>query len=332
MKKLLYFTLGCLLFSFAQAQEFAPLGAEWFYKYNSPVPPESSGPEASAAYAIFRAVRDTTVRDRACRVVEQVEYYYGGRQQWLSQEVVYADGDSVFLDRDGSFHLVFDFSAQVNDTIKAFTTPFLGLFLLADTFDRFVYHVDSTGVMVIAGDSLALQYVSDESPVLETAARPTYWSFRDLPQRSNNEPGVIIRGIGHGGRVTPFGVADYLSYPFDVQPEPLTCYTDANRSYRFLGIDCDSLRRIVASAETASHPQLRAFPNPFATQLEVALLAGGGAQRLEVRDLYGRTVHRVDVAPAASSVALNLAHLPAGLYWVQVAGRRSVKPLRIVKF
>jgi predicted secreted protein len=97
-----------------------------------------------------------------------------------------------------------------------------------------------------------------------------------------------------------------------------------------------SAREGVDVAETAALPgnPLRAYPNPFVGEVVVDLSGfAPGKVRLDITSQHGRSVHRQDVQVAQnqSSVRLNLAELPSGLYLLQAKGRDGQQWTKLIK-
>lgn len=94
--------------------------------------------------------------------------------------------------------------------------------------------------------------------------------------------------------------------------------------------------RDLVSVEELFGPEaeLRLFPNPASRALTVSLNAAeAAALQLELFDALGRRVHQqwLHVGPGPNQETLNVAHLPAGNYWLrlQAKGRSAVRQLMV---
>ena len=132
---LLLFALGS-----AKAQNFAPVGAKWYYTQY-----EFTG--SGVGFTWFESVKDTIVNGRACRKLE-----WGGNPCAWPSQFVYDSNDSVFFyhsQRD-EFCFLYDFGASIGDI---WTVYHLGQ-------DSTVLLVDSVGTALIDGISLRVIHTS----------------------------------------------------------------------------------------------------------------------------------------------------------------------------
>lgn len=85
-------------------------------------------------------------------------------------------------------------------------------------------------------------------------------------------------------------------------------------------VDEVSLSGNVGISNTASAPSLIVFPNPSWDLMHISLLGiRDGVEKLELANLSGKTImERNDIAPAASSVDLNVKGISQGMYILRV--------------
>jgi hypothetical protein len=313
-------TMLCSLGLFAQ-QPFAPIGAEWFYRVirqGNPLTGQYNPNDP--VYETFTVTKDTLVGDRTCRLIEHEWTRYNLSQNPLSREVVYVEGDSVFIYRNEAFHLLFDFSAQPGDTIRVLDEPFLGFFHNnSAVFDEFAYRIDSVGMLVQGGDSLRIQYVSDlvDNDSAGNTLDRNYWGMRDFVEFNNGTPGRIVEGIGSLNVRSFFGTPLTAVYIPESPPDQLGCYQDSARSYQFLDYDCETYRWAATSTTPATPVALRVHPNPFTAALTITI-ASPGAYQLRLFDALGRQQLVHPLPGGGQPQQLATAQLPAGLYWLEV--------------
>lgn len=100
----------------AQTHEFAPVGAEWYYSYDNIF---------TAGYIHIKAVKDTVIDGTKCVKLEKRKYGYsmdpwgigpGLYEGRIINEYVTSSENKVYLYRDQTFNLWFDFDAEVGDS------------------------------------------------------------------------------------------------------------------------------------------------------------------------------------------------------------------------
>ncbi|MEM1119620.1 MAG: T9SS type A sorting domain-containing protein [Bacteroidota bacterium] len=219
------------------SQKFAPIGSKWTY--------QSLGLGSSVmgfpvAYQ-FRTEKDTTIDNRYCTVITGYNLYEDGRWEPIGSEIVAASetGDTVYIYFKDSFRIIYDFTAEVGDTIAVINEKFGGLF--RQSFiqnDRFVYKIDSISSILLNADTLLIQYVSYLSPPADLTPE---WGFGDGLDIASNTPGRIFEGIGALSRAAPLGTSSDISYLPEGMPSYLNCYEDENSYYQLGDLDCDAL-------------------------------------------------------------------------------------------
>lgn len=120
------------------AQDFAPIGAEWYFAYESPF----SFVE-TVSYRKFIATKDTSFMSKPCRLIN-------------SNILVYSSNDTVYFydNMFNEFQVLYVFNAQVND--------FWHIKVMDETndIDTVVVTVDSLSTMSINGFSLKVMNVT----------------------------------------------------------------------------------------------------------------------------------------------------------------------------
>ncbi len=241
-KILLYVFFVMLSGSTIYSQEFAPIGSKWTY--------QSLGLGSNAmgfpvAYQ-FKTEKDTIINNRYCTVITGYNLYEDGRWEQIGSQIVAASekGDTVYVYFQDSFHLIYDFTAAVGDTIEVTNEKFDGLFRQSSIQqNQFIYKIDSILSVPFNLDTLLIQYVSYLSP--PEVGTPE-WGFGDGLDIASNTPDRIIKGIGALNRAAPLGTSSDIFYFPEGMPDYLNCYEDENRYYQFGDLDCDSLVTTIA--------------------------------------------------------------------------------------
>lgn len=103
------FTLFLIIITFnLSAQQWAPLGAKWYYSMATINPNEHN-------VKTFESISDTVINSTTCRKIIES----GNFTNPLSSKYHYmfSRNDSVFFYANGAFNLLYDFGAQAGDTI-----------------------------------------------------------------------------------------------------------------------------------------------------------------------------------------------------------------------
>ena len=304
------------------AQEFAPLGAQWTYLNFV-----TEGFDYLPAAYVYTVTKDTVVDGRDSRIIQRREVYADGRESEVGvlQEVVYTAGDSVYVFANDSFRLVFDYSAEVGDTVRVVDEPFRGFFLPPSNFvySDFAYRIDSVEMRLVGEDSLKLQYVSYLRDVDQELDQ---WGFQGIFDLIDDVPGQILESVGGLGHETMLGFTNGVSYILPFAPGRLTCYRDSLRDYQLLGVDCDSVLaeyRLRTSVPALTIENVGIYPNPFRGEVRFTSKAAT-LRRVEVRDVAGRVVYTRE---GGALDRLALGALVPGVYFFVLTdgmGRRSV--------
>lgn len=174
MKKLILI-LGLIapLFSVAQLQWF-PMGAEWYY--NLP------NTEATTNYVALKVDKDTVIGSKACKKI----IFSTNAPAYSWSEIFYQSSDSIFYFNSGMFHLLYNFSAEVGDTITVHSSTFKPTrgFFYDDSIKSFAYRITKIDSVNISG-----KWLKRQSIVRLTSSD---WSFEGI-----SNPSVIVETIGN---------------------------------------------------------------------------------------------------------------------------------------
>ena len=126
------------------AQDFAPVGAKWYYSQATINPNEHK-------YKTFESVADTVINSIQCRKIIESGGYTNPHSS--KYHYMFSRNDSVFFYAGGTFNLLYDFGAQPGDTIV------LPYFLTYDN-SPLKMIIDSVRSININGHSRILQNIS----------------------------------------------------------------------------------------------------------------------------------------------------------------------------
>ena len=296
----------------AQSINFAPIGAEWYYETQTMF---------TKGYIKMMAEKDTVIDGHACLKLAREEYWhnlefgglYGGPcpPLFLSQE-----NDSVMVYQDGVFKLLFDFGAEINDTLtiagrEGRCPEDFGILLVVDK-----------GIDTING--IQLRYITVKD------LPDSYWGYGGSIYGTLSGAVKIVERIGPRGYMLP----EQRCVFDDGEGGPLRCYIDDDlgelhfstlHSERY----CDYISETYQSVdETALNHKLSVFPNPCTEKL---CLNFGGMSNCEIMvfDYAGKMVLRCSVNDKETE--LDLGELPAGLYCVTANDGYKVSTNRVVK-
>lgn len=320
-----YIFILMLVGSSAYAQQFAPVGATWTYQ----IPKSNS---LKVACAQYRAEKDTIIAGRYCTIITL--YFSQEDGTWVSEgrsEIVSstANGDIVYVYFQDNFHIIYDFTAEVGDTIVVTNETFDGFFLNGISQQRrFAYKIDSISSVPFDSDTLSMQYVSYLSPPWDSITPE--WGFGDVTDMGDNVLGRIVKGVGSLNRAAMLGTSSGFSF-VSFAPDYLNCYQDEDKYYQFGDIDCDAL----ISLHTAVHQETKGqgnqekiYPNPFTESISIAH-APSEVSQLSISDTQGQVIKAFQQDTMTN---INLSNLPSGVYFLAISFRNgSIKTYRVIK-
>lgn len=309
------------------AQEFAPIGSKWTYQA---LGLGSSAMGFPVAYQ-FKTEKDTMIDNRYCTVITGYDLYEDGSWEQRASEIVAAseNGDTVYVYFQDSFHIIYDFTAIVGDTIEVTNEKFDGLFSLSSIQpNRFIYKIDSISPVPFNLDTLLIQYVSYLSPPSDIIPE---WGFGDHLDIGNNTPGRIIKGVGSLNRAAMLGTSSDISYFPEGMPDYLTCYEDENRYYQFGDIDCDSLVSFYTLIDAVTEEEIndgKVFPNPFTKSISIDYPTFEVAY-LRLFNIDGRIIKGFK---PETMVNMDFSYIPSGTYFLSILFRNgTIKTYRLIK-
>lgn len=324
-KILLYVFVIMIVGGNIYSQEFAPIGSKWTYQNTG-----SFGMGFPVAFQ-FRTDKDTIIDNRYCTVITEYTLYEDGRWEQGNSEIVASseNGDTVYVYFQDSFHLIYDFTAEVGDTIEVTNEEFIGFFGLKLEQERFVYKIDSISSILLDSDTLLIQYVSHLSPPVFGVS--SEWGFIDGSELGFDTPGRIIKGVGALSRAAMLGTTTGISFFPESTPDYLNCYEDKTSYYQFGDIDCDSLVSLYTLINSITEETIndgKVFPNPFTTSISVDYETSEVAY-LRIFDVAGRIIKGFQ---PESMVNMDVSSVPSGTYFISILFRNgNIKTYQVIK-
>jgi hypothetical protein len=308
--KLSLLLLGIFASQLLQAQKWCPPGATWYFQEGYPYwVTDSSQMQIAIGYDKASYSKDTLITSQACKVITDTSYYEDFTHIRVNGSIyTYASGDTVYLLYNNIFTPIFYFNCHTGDTLWV---PWANTIVAT--------YVDSTGVMIINGDSLRFyNYRAIDSP---------YNCIHTVGGTSN---GQIVERLGNS-----VGPANN-SFSFDFSCNEwegeyfLHCYRDD--SFALYSTDSvNGCTYIQTGIKGIGSPvQLALSPNPASSNCRLQLNDDGRPYTAAVFDMSGREILPLFTGQHVSNFDFNTAALSAGLYFVKVvdeAGNFAVAKL-----
>ncbi len=221
--------LGCTgLLTFSQTNDWAPVGAKWWY--GGVV--GTGGPSCDCGYTTFESVADTMIKGKNCRKLVTTSFGCNVGVTLDQSHFMYEDAGKVYhysaaLDR---FYTLYDFTLQAGDTLFGLVDTVIGDRYFSNAYGhqppaKIIYKIIDVDTIEIDGVKRKRQYVTcvnlPSEPFVEN------WGFSDyLP---------IIEGIGSTYRM--FG--EIGCAVGSLCEGKLRCYSDGAIQYSPFNKTCD---------------------------------------------------------------------------------------------
>ncbi len=310
--RILFPLLMMAVFSTAKAQsvEFAPVGAEWYYGYQEIM---------ETGYIKITAVNDTVIDSQPCVKLEKTRTGYGYYNGWFSRIIGYeyltVSDDSVGLYRNGAFHKLFDFGAEIGDT---WTVP--GLIDICEESHGTVTVVDKGSELV---NNISLRYLRIVDDI------NSYWGYSHYMHGEAQDTIKVFERIGPvGSYLLPMQKCEFDSGESGV----LRCYSDNETGYfnfhtNYSDINCDYINEQYQSVDEKVGERTEIRPNPTCG---IFTITGSNLIQAKIYNTLGQYI--TAYTGNSSTITIDINKLPSGIYFVNITddkGRRCVK--KIVK-
>ncbi|MGE4589954.1 MAG: T9SS type A sorting domain-containing protein [Acidaminococcaceae bacterium] len=238
MKINIFITAILIILQIAQAfgQNFAPIGAEWYYSSNAggAAPPDSE-------YYYLIVEKDTTINDLNLRKIKRICYSYQGDSVEVSPYLIHESGDTVSLyDQEKQrLYKLFVFNVSQGDTL-VLDIPY-DVYYIEDSTYRVV--IDAIETATCDGTELN-KYVLEQLD--------DFGWFR----------GFYLEKVGGYEWFLPLGLTTI--------PEadgPIRCYHDDDIDINFTSRECDYW--IFTSMDDIEADKFQLYPNPTIDNIQI---------------------------------------------------------------
>ena len=307
--------LLCLMYYFicqVKAQtEFAPMGAEWYYTYTFGCCPENH-------FNHILSEKDTIVEENSCRVIRQ---YYDNSKIASEIYIIKQEQGKVYYYYQDQFNLLFDFDAQVNDTVK-FT------FMYKEYNDDFPLGKDTLfsarfRVESVTKNAQNLKIVTTK--VLEED-KLDFWDIPVPPHEYQTYSYTEKKGL-HREFMPRF---DNVPHPTIEEFKWLRCYSDSDFSFvseewAATSLPCDY--SITSGINTPKDENITIYPNPFNESILVFISNGGN---IEIINVLGKVVYYSELSNGINEISTS--HFYKGFYLVKIQNiNNSIQVFKVIK-
>ncbi len=300
----------------AQSHEFAPVGAEWYYSY---------GNIFTTGYIRIKAVKDTIIDDTECVKLEKREYGYSldpwgigpGLYSGKSRtEYVTSTKNKVYLYRNQTFNLWFDFDAEVGDSWPIPPPYNVGEMISSDTAGFLI--VEAKGTEVINGKELRYIDVIDREG--------SEWGYGDYLYGQSPYTVRIYERIG------PIGCYLFPETHWVADANEggsFRCYEDEEIGHvSVFPYNCDYINDEYQTVAENRTDCMKAFPNPTKGIVGVTV----PTNKPFVAKLYDNMGRMIQVFTGKESFfTLNLEVFPSGLYFLSCDAETDTFSTKIIK-
>ncbi|MDR1502789.1 MAG: T9SS type A sorting domain-containing protein [Prevotella sp.] len=310
-------SLAMSAFSQNAQTEFAPTGAEWYYTYVW----GDCCPANHFNHIISE--KDTLVEGSNCHILRQ---YYDESTTASKEYIIKQEGGKIYYYYLDRFNLLFDFDAEVNDTIEfAFmykefdndpALPYDPLLPHKDTVLPVRFKVESITTNAQNLKTFRTEVLEEDIPQFQLYYAPhtyTYtekigWLDEFMPALDNaaHRDEALFRFLRYYSE-TGFS---FISDEWDALSLPYNYYSTA------------------ASINIPKDENSTIYPNPFNDKVFVSASDGGS---IEIIDVSGKTVHYSELSKGINILSTN--QLLKGLFFAKIRykdnGTRIFKIIRL---
>lgn len=277
-------------------QNFAPIGASWYYNKQEMVEFDAHG------YIKYNVEKDTIIDSKLMRLINAKEFRYNGDENDLNNIYVYVKDSQVFKLVNQELQLVYDFTLAIGDTLKIYYDIQEELCSLISPIV-----LDSIGEMIIERDTLMVQYFSHYERFFEESE----------PEKINY---TVVEKIGNiGGNSDFLKVKQICSYESSQVNTLLRCYVDDNIHYTATWIEdidpeksCDYLINKVSVPTKKDVSEINIYPNPGNNEITINYLGSVRGFQFEIYSITGLKIFSKSIE--MEQATFSTTHLPTGMY------------------
>jgi hypothetical protein len=297
--KILLTLIFAVLVQFCFGQnEWAPVGAKWYYDY--------PGDIGWLNYTTIESVGDTIIQGKNCRIL-QMERNFDSLRTYT-----YYDSNKVWVYEKGIFYKLYDFDAIPGDTWEV-----IDIFHRCQNDSISTVRVDSIGSVTINDKVLKYIVVS----FLPTGG--FNWGFECYGDVG--EPNKIIEKIGPLGYMFPqnFCIIDYY-YGCS-----LRCYSDSIFGSYQTGIVDSCTYTTTSVKEYNLDSNLYIFPNPLKDILYIEFPNKSIDCLIEIYNIYGQLIKTNIIEDNIKKI--NFSKYPKGIYILKLISINKQFVTKIIK-
>jgi len=311
MKNLTLLILSFLsLNGFAQ-KSFAPLGAQWSYEGKSEWNADIQN--CVGNHLLYVVEEEPLIDGKDCSLIRayhssnlDLNWNYTG-----DSLIIWEENDQVYFLQDSSQYLLFDFGAELGDTIIRYDPYNLGVFsgtYYADsvtTPNKMEMVVSEISEIQVSGELRKVQTVTHLDP--DTALYP----FDE-----------ILEGIGS---VSELFSGLFLFTTANGCDGRLVCYQNDVIDHQTINsFNHPGCIRLPESVEENGKSRISIYPNPLTSELN--LLTDLNSYHLKIFDVKGSTL-----LSRSNQNRLDTDQLSPGMYWLQIFSDRGMQIIKFVK-
>lgn len=283
--------------------EFAPVGAEWYYNYNN---------FWNVGYVKITSESDTIIDNVFCKkLVKSIHVYdyvsYNEKKGVFGYEYLTQINDSVMIYSDGEFKKLYDFSAEIGDTLLI---PGLGHY---EEFTHGTAVVTGKGFMEFEGESLRyidLKHLED-----------TPWQFSCYHNYDNGyNTARICEKIGN---ISGYLLPEKYFIVDDDEGGALRCYSDNETSITFSKEECDYVPQKDDVDEISASDIIKIYPNPTSNNITIELTEENNT--IDIYDNIGKRVNSFQTDNKL--INIDISDYPSGLYLFTINNNSIVKKI-----
>jgi hypothetical protein len=277
--------------------EFAPIGAEWYYNYEPDV-------TLDEGYQKITVLRDTIIGNQSCRFLQVrnigYSYFYQNYYDYEAGIIILYEKDNiVYYYKNNQFYVLYDFAAKAGDSYNSIS-----------------YMPNCSQTYKVGIDSVTFVEVDEQ------LLKNFHVTLNDSFQTN------YIEKIGYNEYCLPqFGLGcEILTGPH--YPGPLRCYSDGDIGVYSTNIvsNCDY---ITSSIKNKIFNDLKVFPNPADTYITISNPSKIKIKKIELIDFSGRIVQMWDATESTGNT-LNIQHISPGIYLLKAETEDGIKTEKLV--
>ena len=273
--------------------ESPPIGAEWHYT--------SSSVEPLDDFYLYRVEKDTTINGKIGKKINRIT----SNNQVLGYEILYLENDRVYYWFENDFHLMYDFAAEIGDTVIFSFKSYALTFPFADTTLEVSGKILEKSQVSVNGELL----MRVKSSIIPSAGLENEYIW----------PGEFIYTEQIGHDYLEMDIIYKIPLPSTMSGSRLRCYNN-NINFSYItpfwdihgnGSACDYL---LSTNIIDTKQYIAVFPNPVKDVLSLTVANTLHIQQIELFDLNGRHVKTYK----ANERELSLKGLPPGQYLLEL--------------